>query len=124
MRATGLIPVATPNCNDESQQREQFMNQTARTLLFVGAAVVSVAIAAGTHFANKTVDLAEFSDAGELFYPDFNDPNAATALQVAATPRGKRTSSKLSSRTACGGFLHITTIPPTLRTGWPARRRR
>jgi len=60
------------------------MNSTARTLAFVAVAALSVAVAAGTYFSNKPVDLEEFSDVGSLFYPKFDDPNAATGLQVAA----------------------------------------
>lgn len=59
------------------------MNQTTRSLVFVGIAVVSVVVAAGTHYAYKPADLREFSDVGSDFFPKFLDPNDASALQVA-----------------------------------------
>jgi hypothetical protein len=60
------------------------MNQTTKTLIFAGVAAASVAIAASTQYAHRPTDLEAFSDVGEEFYPDFEDPNAATGLRVAA----------------------------------------
>ncbi|HWL10095.1 MAG TPA: DUF4340 domain-containing protein [Planctomicrobium sp.] len=60
------------------------MNQTIKTLGFVVVAAVSIVVAAGTYYANRPVDLDDFSDVGEKFYPAFEDPNVATGLQVAA----------------------------------------
>jgi hypothetical protein len=60
------------------------MQESKRTLIYVGTAVVTVALAAGTHWAMQPVPLEQFSDVGEEFYPDFDDPNGATALRVAA----------------------------------------
>lgn len=60
------------------------MTQTIKTLLFVVMAAVSIGVAAGTYYANRPVDLDDFVDVGEKFYPDFQDPNEATGLQVAA----------------------------------------
>ncbi len=60
------------------------MSESKRTLVFVGAALAAVGLAAGTHRAMQPVSLDQFSDVGEEFYPDFRDPNAATGLRVAA----------------------------------------
>lgn len=60
------------------------MNQTIKTLGFVAVAAVSIVVAAGTYYSNRPVDLNDFSDVGEKFFPSFDDPNAATGLQVAA----------------------------------------
>jgi hypothetical protein len=58
--------------------------QTTRTVTFLAVAAVSIGIAAATHYAYKPVDLADFSDVGAEFYPDFTDPSVATGLRVAA----------------------------------------
>jgi len=60
------------------------MNQAMKTLGFIAVAAVSVMVAAGTYYANRPVDLNDFSDVGEKFFPKFEDPNEATGLQVAA----------------------------------------
>ncbi len=60
------------------------MQESNRTLVFIGAALVSLAVAAATHWSTQPASLAEFSDVGEPFYPDFEDPNVATGLRVAA----------------------------------------
>lgn len=60
------------------------MNQATRTLCFVTAAAAALGLAAGTHYANRPLDLSEFSDVGQKFYPTFEDPNQATGLQVAS----------------------------------------
>lgn len=60
------------------------MNQTIKTLVFLGVAVVSVGIGFATHVRHKPVDLAAFSDVGKQFFPDFTDPNVATGLRVVA----------------------------------------
>ena len=60
------------------------MNETVRTGLFAGLAVVSLGIAWATSSMNKPLDLADFSDVGTAFFPEFDDPNQATGLQVAS----------------------------------------
>ena len=60
------------------------MSQPIRTLAFVIFAGVSAVIAWGTHRTFQPVDLEAFSDVGSEFYPDFDDPNVATGLQVAS----------------------------------------
>lgn len=60
------------------------MHQSAKTLIFVAAAAASVAVAAGTYYSNKPADIADFSDVGDKFYPQFEDPSTATGLRVAA----------------------------------------
>lgn len=60
------------------------MSQTVRTLVFLGLAVVCVGIGFATHSMYKPSDLEAFVDVGEPFYPEFEDPNVATGLRVAA----------------------------------------
>jgi hypothetical protein len=60
------------------------MNETTRTLTFVGVAVALAAAAFGMHAVNQPASLAEFSDVGAEFYPDFDNPRNATGLRVAA----------------------------------------
>ncbi|MCA9045121.1 MAG: DUF4340 domain-containing protein, partial [Planctomycetaceae bacterium] len=60
------------------------MTQPIRTLSFFALAVVSLGVAWAVHVRNQPKDLAEFSDVGTEFYPEFKDPNAATGLQVAS----------------------------------------
>ena len=62
--------------------RESFvMNETARTSVYVAAAIVSLIVAL---FAGPSVPKApkEFSQVGTEFYPDFTDAKAAKSLQV------------------------------------------
>ncbi|MFG0295761.1 MAG: hypothetical protein ACF8PG_07625 [Maioricimonas sp. JB045] len=67
------------------------INQTTRTIAFVCVAVVSVAAAAVTHVFTRPPQLAEFSDVGNEFFPEFTDPTKATALRVAtySTEKGR-----------------------------------
>ena len=58
------------------------MKEITRTLVFVGVACVSVAVAAVAHFATKPNELAEFERVGKEFYPEFTDPTKAASLQV------------------------------------------
>ncbi len=60
------------------------MSQTVKTLAFIIVAGLSLVIAWSTHKSYEPVDLSDFSDVGEDFYPKFEDPNIATAMQVAA----------------------------------------
>ncbi|QDU36636.1 hypothetical protein Mal4_09240 [Maioricimonas rarisocia] len=67
------------------------INQTTRTIAFVCVAVVSVAAAAVTHVFTRPPQLAEFSDVGTEFFPEFAEPTKATALRVAtySTEKGR-----------------------------------
>lgn len=58
------------------------MNETTKTLTFVGAAAALVALAVLT--GPGKVDNALFSDEGELLFPEFVDASAATELLVTA----------------------------------------
>ncbi|WP_437186231.1 DUF4340 domain-containing protein [Planctomicrobium sp. SH668] len=60
------------------------MTQTVKTLVFLGVAVASVVVAAGTYYSRQPADITDFTDVGTQFYPDFEDPAIATGLQVAA----------------------------------------
>ncbi len=56
------------------------MNDLARTIIFVIAAAV---LAAGAWFLQPApADIERFNDVGKEFFPDFNDPLAATSLEV------------------------------------------
>lgn len=60
------------------------MKEVTRTLIFVGVACVSVTVAAVTHFAARPKPSGVDARIGTEFYPDFQDPTAATALELAA----------------------------------------
>jgi hypothetical protein len=56
------------------------MNETRKTIIFAAAAILLVLITFVTTPKQVTPDA--FSDLGEIFYPDFTDPNAARTLEV------------------------------------------
>ena len=56
------------------------MSETRRTLMFAGVAVALLFLAFVTGPGSPTPD--EFMDVGEEFFPDFQDPNSATTLEV------------------------------------------
>ena len=56
------------------------MTETRKTIIFAAAAVVLVLLAMVT--APKRITPNAFVDQGELFFPDFQDPNAARTLEV------------------------------------------
>ena len=56
------------------------MNELKTTLLFLGGAAVLTAAALVIDPGARTADV--FSDQGELFYPDFTDPQAPKAIEV------------------------------------------
>jgi hypothetical protein len=56
------------------------MNEMRKTIMFVGAAVVLLAIVLVTAPRRVTPDA--FFDQGEPFFPEFTDPNAARTLEV------------------------------------------
>ncbi|WP_417394496.1 hypothetical protein [Gimesia chilikensis] len=58
------------------------MNETTRTLTFVGIAVVALIAAFVTDRASQPVELTGYEKVGEEFYPDFTDPTQARALRV------------------------------------------
>lgn len=58
------------------------MNPTRRTVIFVAVAAVSIGAAAITHQLTKPPKVKGYELVGEPFYPDFDDPNKATALRV------------------------------------------
>jgi hypothetical protein len=60
------------------------MNSANRTLAFVLVAVGSVGIAVAAHRMYQPSAVNVKSDVGTAFYPDFQDPSAATSLAVAA----------------------------------------
>lgn len=56
------------------------MSETRRTITFIGIAVVLALLSVFT--APKRITPNAFLDQGELFFPDFEDPNEATTLEV------------------------------------------
>ncbi len=56
------------------------MDETRKTLVFVGAAVVAIVVAFIAAPADPTPEA--FSDRGEAFFPAFTDPNEAASLEV------------------------------------------
>lgn len=56
------------------------MNELKKTYMFGGAAVVLMLLAFISSPSQITPD--DFLDKGELFFPDFTDPNTATTLEV------------------------------------------
>ena len=56
------------------------MNETQKTTYFIGTAVVLGLLALLTSPGNPTPET--FSDKGEIFFPEFVDPNSATSLEV------------------------------------------
>ncbi|MCH2210864.1 MAG: DUF4340 domain-containing protein [Fuerstiella sp.] len=59
-------------------------NPGGRTLLFVVAAVGCLAITTGFEYAGRPAPIEEFGRVGQTFYPDFEDPTLASALEVFA----------------------------------------
>ena len=56
------------------------MLERKKTLIFAGAALLLLVLAILTAPRTKTPDA--FLDQGELFFPNFTDPNSATSLEV------------------------------------------
>lgn len=59
------------------------MNPLARTLAFVVAAVLSVGAAGLTYYSSRPAKVTWDTEIGKEFFPEFQDPNKATSLQVA-----------------------------------------
>src|SRR4051812_12378497 len=58
------------------------MNETKRTLIYVGVAVLSIGAAAGAHRLLRPPKDAEYVGIGTEFYPEFQDPTIAQVLRV------------------------------------------
>ncbi|KPK89127.1 hypothetical protein AMJ80_10170 [bacterium SM23_31] len=56
------------------------MNEKNKTMIFIGATIVLVVLAFVT--APRKITPNSFLEQGELFFPDFTDPNAAKTLEV------------------------------------------
>ncbi len=59
------------------------MSESVRTLTFVGVAVASIAVAWIVHASSQPAEPEAFAKVGAEFYPDFTDPTAAGALEIA-----------------------------------------
>jgi Domain of unknown function (DUF4340) len=60
------------------------LNETTRTLIYVGVAVLSIGSAFATHYATRPVQDKDYQGIGGEFYPEFTDPTAAQMLRVVA----------------------------------------
>lgn len=60
------------------------LNETSRTLIYIGAAFLAVGAAGLTHYATRPKPDAEYAGIGTEFYPEFQDPTAAQKLRVVA----------------------------------------
>ena len=58
------------------------MDQAKKTLAFVVVAFLSVVLAVVVDWATRPKKISGFEKVGQEFYPDFKDPNEATALRV------------------------------------------
>lgn len=58
------------------------MNETTRTLTFVGIAVAALVAALVTDRTSQPTELTGYENVGEEFYPDFSDPTQAQSLRV------------------------------------------
>lgn len=58
------------------------MNATGRTLLFVAVAAISLAASMGVQFLTQPSSVEGFSEVGQEFFPDFQDPLNAKELSV------------------------------------------
>ncbi|QDV49150.1 DUF4340 domain-containing protein [Gimesia fumaroli] len=58
------------------------MNETTRTLTFVGIAVAALVAAYVTDRTSQPTELTGYENVGEEFYPDFADPTQAKSLRV------------------------------------------
>jgi hypothetical protein len=56
------------------------MTETVRTLIFAGAAALLIGLAMITTPASVAPEF--FNDEGDLFFPEFTDPTAATSLEI------------------------------------------
>ena len=72
------------------------MNPIIRTLVFVGAAVLSLGAAGLTYWTHRPAQVDWAAELGEEFFPEFKDPNKATSLQVATFDKAASKTSSFS----------------------------
>ncbi len=72
------------------------MNPIVRTLVFVGAAVLSLGAAGLTYWSHRPAQVDWAAELGEEFFPEFKDPNKATSLQVATFDKAASKTSSFS----------------------------
>jgi hypothetical protein len=60
------------------------INETKRTLIYLGVAVLSVGAATATHYVSRPKLDVEYQGVGTEFYPEFQDPTTAQVLRVVA----------------------------------------
>lgn len=62
-----------------------------RTLIYLGVCVGSLVVGYFTWSANKPREIDDYALVGEEFYPEFNDPNEATSLELTVFDEDKAT---------------------------------
>ncbi len=62
--------------------QESFSPDTRRTLIFAGAAAACLLVTGIVEWSGRPAKIEEFGKVGEQFYPKFDDPTVATALDV------------------------------------------
>ena len=72
------------------------MNPITRTLVFVGAAILSLGTAGLTYWSHRPAQVDWEAELGEEFFPEFKDPNKATSLQVATFDKAASKTSSFS----------------------------
>ncbi len=72
------------------------MNPIIRTLVFVGAAVLSLGAAGLTYWSHRPAQVDWAAELGQEFFPEFKDPNKATSLQVATFDKAASKTSTFS----------------------------
>ncbi len=72
------------------------MNPIIRTLVFVGAAVLSLGAAGLTYWSHRPAQVDWEAELGQEFFPEFKDPNKATSLQVSTFDKAASKTSTFS----------------------------
>ncbi len=65
-----------------SDSAKPFSSDASRTLVFVAAAFVCLAITGIIEWSSRPAAIKEFGKVGEEFYPEFTDPTLASSLEV------------------------------------------
>ncbi|HSG70219.1 MAG TPA: DUF4340 domain-containing protein, partial [Planctomycetaceae bacterium] len=65
--------------------------ELSRTLIYLGVCAASLALGFFTWSSNKPREIDDYALVGEEFYPDFNNPNDATSLEVTVFDEDKAT---------------------------------
>ena len=72
-----------PSTSATPESTEGLSREMLRTLMYVGVAVAGLVLAVVVSFATRPRSLADYSDVGEAFYPDFTEATEAAGIRVA-----------------------------------------